>query len=401
MFALRVLKVAKVALRRGLADARAEVTALYDFHVENGGKMVNFGGYLLPVQYADQGIAASHLHTRSSASLFDVSHMLQTEITGAGCLSYMESVCTADLQNLPANSSILTVFTDERGGVLDDLIVTKISEEHLYVVSNAAMKLQDQAHLLRALEEHKKRNAASDIRVKFFEPQERGLVALQGPHAARVLQRFTDVDLSRLYFMTSTEAAVCGSGACRITRCGYTGEDGFEISVPAIKAVDIAREILKEEEVKLAGLGARDSLRLEAGLCLYGSDLTAETTPVEAALTWLVSKRRRERSDFPGADVVLAQIRDGSKRKRVGLVAEAGPPARHGTPVLDGGGDQVGSVTSGCPSPTLGKNIAMAYVPTALAKAGTRFKLKIRDKLYDAVTAKMPFVPSNYYTKPK
>ncbi|RZC42052.1 aminomethyltransferase, mitochondrial [Asbolus verrucosus] len=313
----------------------------------------------------------------------------------------MESICTADLQNFPNNSSVLTVFTNDQGGVLDDLIITKISQDHLYVVSNAAMKKQDQAHLLKALENHKKNSPSSNIKVKFFEPQERGLVALQGPKAAEVLQKLTDVDLTKLYFMTSAEATVCGAGACRITRCGYTGEDGFEISMPAIKAVDISRELIRNGDVKLAGLGARDSLRLEAGMCLYGSDLTAETTPVEAALTWLIAKRRREARDFPGAEVILKQIKEGPQKKRVGLVADSGPPARHGSAVVDDNGNVIGSVTSGCPSPSLNKNIAMAYVPSAYSKNGSKLSLKIREKLYSAVVTKMPFVPSNYYTKPK
>ncbi|XP_044260537.1 aminomethyltransferase, mitochondrial [Tribolium madens] len=402
MLSSRVLNWGTRVLRRGFAsDAKAEVTALYDFHVENGGKMVNFGGFMLPVQYSDLGIAASHLHTRKNASLFDVSHMLQTEISGSDCLAYMESLCTADLKTLPPNTSTLTVFTNEKGGVLDDLIITKISDDHLYVVSNAAMKKQDQQHLLKALDNHKKSNPNSNIKMKFFEPSERGLVALQGPKAAEVLQKMIDVDLSKLYFMTSTEATVCGCGACRVTRCGYTGEDGFEISMPAIKQVDITREIMKDGAVKLAGLGARDSLRLEAGMCLYGNDLTSETTPIEAALTWLVAKRRRESRDFPGAETIVSQIKNGASRKRVGLIADGGPPARHGTPIVDSNGNEIGSVTSGCPSPSLGKNIAMAYVPTDLSKNGTKHNLKIRDKIYSAVVTKMPFVPSNYYNKPK
>lgn len=173
----------------------------------------------------------------------------------------MESLCTADLQNLPINSSVLTVFTNEQGGILDDLIITKISDTHLYVVSNAAVKKQDQAHLSQALTSYKKADPSSNITLRFFEPLERGLIALQGPKAASILQKHTDVDLSKLYFMTSSEGTVCGAGACRITRCGYTGEDGFEISMPAIKSIDIAREIVKDENVKLAGLGSRDSLR--------------------------------------------------------------------------------------------------------------------------------------------
>ncbi|KAJ8957893.1 hypothetical protein NQ318_001889 [Aromia moschata] len=389
------------AKRSYSSDAKAEVTALYDFHLENGGKIVNFGGFLLPVQYNDLSIVNSHLFTRKSASLFDVSHMLQTEIRGEGCIPYFESLCTADVGGLKDNAASLTVFTNESGGILDDLIVTKVSEDHLYVVSNAARKEHDKNHLLQALEELKKANPSTDVKIRFYEPLERGLLALQGPKAAEILGNVTDVDLSRLYFMNSTVGNVANIKDCRITRCGYTGEDGFEISVLASEAVTLARELLSNEKVKLAGLGARDSLRLEAGLCLYGNDITIETTPVDAALTWLVSKKRREQRNFPGAEAILKQIGEGSSVKRIGLVSESGPPARQGAAILSEDGRELGKVTSGCPSPTLGYNVAMGYVPTSHSKTGTKVSLKIRDKLYDAVVAKMPFVKSNYYTKPK
>jgi len=394
--------LAKTSLVRSFAsDAKGEVTALYGFHQQHGGKIVNFGGYMLPVQYSDLGIAASHIHTRKSASLFDVSHMLQTEVVGKDCIDYLESVCTADLHGLDLNSAVLTVFTDANGGILDDLIVSKIQEDHLFIVSNAARKQHDQQHLLRALDSHKKKNPSTNIKMTFFDPKERSLVALQGPQASQALQSLTDVDLDRLFFMNTTVGNVGGICECRITRCGYTGEDGFEISMPSDKAVQIAELLLKSRDVKLAGLGARDSLRLEAGLCLYGNDITTDTTPVEGALTWLVSKKRREAKNFPGAEAILRQIKEGSQKKRIGLVAESGPPARQGALVVSEDGNEIGKVTSGCPAPSLGKNIAMAYVPTGLSKVGTKMGLKIRDKVYPAVVSKMPFVPSHYYNKPK
>ncbi|XP_019869250.2 aminomethyltransferase, mitochondrial [Aethina tumida] len=398
---IKTLKHSQILQRTFASDAKGEVTSFYDFHGENGGKIVNFGGFLLPVQYADLSIVNSHLHTRKNASLFDVSHMLQTEIKGKDCIQYLETVCTADIQGLSNNSASLTVFTNQNGGILDDLIVTKVADDHLYVVSNAAMKNQDKNHMLQALETHKKKNPSSNISIQFFEPLERGLLALQGPKAAEALQKLVEVDLSQLYFMNTTTGSVANVPNCRITRCGYTGEDGFEISMPAKDGVKIAKELLNNESVKLAGLGARDSLRLEAGLCLYGNDITPETTPIDAALTWLVAKRRRTTADFPGAETILKQIKEGSLRKRIGVVSESGPPARHGAAIVDETGKEVGKITSGCPAPSLGKNVAMGYVPTDLSKVGTKLSLKIREKLYPAVVSKMPFVKANYYNKPK
>ncbi|KAK9880646.1 hypothetical protein WA026_011885 [Henosepilachna vigintioctopunctata] len=382
-------------------QSKGEKTALYDFHVEKGGKIVNFGGFLLPVQYSDLSITASHIHTRTKASIFDVSHMLQTEVKGNHSLEYLESICTADLKNLQNNSSVLTIFTNEKGGIYDDLIITKIANDHLYIVSNAAMKEQDQQILTTALQNYKTRNSNCNIDLKFFSPLEKGLLALQGPKAAENLQKLTDVDLQKLYFMTSTIGRVGNVENCRITRCGYTGEDGFEISMPAERQREVAETLLRDENVKMAGLGARDTLRLEAGLCLYGSDMDQSTTPVEAALTWLVSKSRREKQNFPGAQTIIDQIKNGCLRKRVGIISEAGPPARYGTKIVNENNEQIGDITSGCPAPTLGKNISMGYIQTENSKIGTKISLRIRDKLYNGVVTKMPFVVSHYYNKPK
>nr|CAH7714095.1 unnamed protein product [Callosobruchus chinensis] len=402
MISTKVIRgLCKNVLKRTFATEKGEVTALYDFHVQKGGKIVNFGGFMLPVQYSDLSIVNSHLFTRANASLFDVSHMLQTEIRGKHCVEYFETICTADIQGLANNSGTLTVFTNDKGGILDDLIVTKISEDQLFVVSNAAMKDHDQKHILKALENYKKANPAADIKITFLEPKDRSLLALQGPKAAEALQKLTSTDLSSLYFMTSTVGDVAGAKDCRITRCGYTGEDGFEISIPSEASVKVANALLENESVKLAGLGARDSLRLEAGLCLYGSDITTETTPIEAALTWLVQKRRRELKNFPGAEVILNQIKDGSAVKRIGIIAESGPPARHGAVILSEDEKKLGEITSGCPSPSISKNIAMGYVPTPYSKVGTKVKLQIRNKLYDAIVSKMPFVSAHYYNPPK
>ncbi|GJQ85371.1 hypothetical protein Trydic_g10145 [Trypoxylus dichotomus] len=404
MFSKNVTRLAKRVCNRYFADCteNAAKTALYDFHVQNGGKMVNFGGFLLPVQYGDYGIVKSHQFTRSSASLFDVSHMLQTEIRGDDSLEFLETICTVDLENMQKNSAGLAVFTNEKGGILDDLIVTKIGFDHLYLVSNAARREDDQQLLMTALEVFKCKYPKTDVRIQFFQPRDRSLLALQGPKAAEVLQKFTPINLTRLYFMKSTIASVCGVELCRVTRCGYTGEDGFEISLPSVKAEDVAKELLSDEHVKLAGLGARDSLRLEAGLCLYGADITEETTPIEATLAWLISKRRRKILGFPGSDIIMNQITDGPIIKRIGLIFADGPPARQGCVVLDESGDKVlGSVTSGCPAPSLGRNIAMAYVPVGYSAPDTKLRVKIRDKLYNAVVSKMPFIQTKYYLPPK
>ncbi|GLG99784.1 Aminomethyltransferase, partial [Gryllus bimaculatus] len=311
--------------------ARAEGpqrTPLYELHVAQGAKMVAFSGFLLPVAYAAQGIAASHLHTRSEAcaSLFDVSHMMQTEVRGKDAVEFMESLCTADLRGLPDNVSALTAFTDPiTGGILDDLIVTKTPLGYLHVVSNASRRAEDQQIMLRAERAFAARGKC--VRLRFFGAEERALLALQGPGAARALQPLTEVDVGQLRFMGSTLAEVAGAPA-RLTRCGYTGEDGVEVAVAADRAAHVAQALLDSAhaDVRPAGLGARDSLRLEAGLCLYGNDIDHTTTPVEAGLTWIIGKRRREAADFPGAAVVLRQLREGPKRRRVGLRAVAGGP---------------------------------------------------------------------------
>ncbi|GAB0086896.1 Aminomethyltransferase [Sergentomyia squamirostris] len=388
---------------RGLASsAAAEKTSLYDFHVANQGKMVNFGGFLLPVQYGDFGIAASHNHTRTKASIFDVSHMLQTYVRGSAAIDCMESISTADIGNLSTGTSTLTVFTNERGGILDDLIITRVSDSVLYVVSNAGCRQQDQDLMSEAVERFRRRGKNVDI--EFLEPKDRALLAVQGPEAVKCLQKICDYDLRYLHFMTSTKADVAGIENCRVTRCGYTGEDGVEISIPADRAVHIAETLMncREGSVKMAGLGARDSLRLEAGLCLYGSDIDQDTTPIEANLAWLVAKRRRTEANFPGAKTIVDQLKNGCVRRRVGIRATSGPPARHGVEIFsEDSEEKIGILTSGCPSPSLGGNVGMGYVKEAFKKTGTKIQLKIRDKFYPAEVAKMPFVPANYYNKPK
>jgi len=326
--------------------------------------------------------------------------MLQTFISGKDAIECFESLTTADVAGLAKGSGTLTVFTNDKGGILDDLIVSRINSKFLYVVSNAARKEHDSQLIRDCVDRF--RAKSKEVDVKFFDPLERALLAFQGPAAANVLQKLTAINISKLYFMNTTEAEVAGVADCRITRCGYTGEDGFEISIPAHKGSFVAEALLdsKVGNVKLAGLGARDSLRLEAGMCLYGSDIWEETTPIEAGLAWLVAKRRRAEANFPGANVVLSQLKSGCSQRRVGVKMPAGPPARHGVEIY-ANGERIGEITSGCPSPTLGTNIAMGYVKEQHKKPGTAVQLKIRDKLHNAEITKMPFVPSNYYQQPK
>lgn len=379
------------------SDNAVRKTCLYDLNVKHEGKMVNFAGYLMPVQYGTEGISASHKHTRSHCGLFDVSHMLQTHIHGRDNVKFMESLVVGDIQGLAANQGTLTVYTTTQGGIVDDLIVNKTSSGFLYVVSNAGCRDKDLALLNSSLAVAKQQGLDVDVEIL----NDRGLLAIQGPLMSSLLQPHVDINLSQLYFMTTSVATVCGVPNCRITRCGYTGEDGVEVSVPPEAAEDIVSKLLRASTgaLKLAGLGARDSLRLEAGLCLYGNDMDENVNPVEASLAWLIGKRRRAAADFPGAGQILHQLKtsEGGKR-RVGFISK-GPPARGHTPIYSKDGQLIGEVTSGCPSPSLGVNVSMGYVERAYVKAGTPVQFEIRKKLVDAQVSKMPFVPTNYFVR--
>ncbi|XP_029911085.1 aminomethyltransferase, mitochondrial [Myripristis murdjan] len=377
--------------RASSAEAALKKTPLFDFHREQGGKMVEFAGWSMPVQYKDSHIV-SHMHTREHCSIFDVSHMLQTKVHGKDRVKFMESLVVADVGELQDNQGTLSLFTNEKGGIMDDLIVTKTDQGYLYIVSNAGCADKDSAHMKARLAEFKA--AGLDVDLEFLDE---ALIAVQGPSMSRVLQAGLKEDLGKLTFMTSTLATVFGVPGCRVTRCGYTGEDGVEISVPRSRVVELTEKMLANSEVKLAGLGARDSLRLEAGLCLYGNDIDETTTPVEATLVWTIGKRRRQTKDFPGAAIIVPQIKAKTARKRVGLVS-TGPPVRQHTPILSSDGKVIGEVTSGCPSPCLKKNVAMGYVDAAFAKNGTALQVEVRKKAVPAVVSKMPFVPTNYYS---
>ncbi|XP_059572125.1 aminomethyltransferase, mitochondrial isoform X1 [Alligator mississippiensis] len=380
--------------RRGWASAwqvGLKQTPLHDFHQQHGGKMVPFAGWSMPVQYTYSHLE-SHMHTRQHCSLFDVSHMLQTKVFGRDRVKFMESLVVGDIAELKPDQGTLSLFTNEKGGIIDDLIVTSTSEQHLYVVSNAGCSDKDLALMQTRAQEL--RAAGNDVHLEVWE---NALLALQGPSAVRVLQAGVSDDLAKLPFMSSAVMDVFGVPGCRVTRCGYTGEDGVEISLPAGRVVELAERLLDDPDVWLAGLAARDSLRLEAGLCLYGNDIDETTTPVEASLVWTLGKRRRAAMDFPGAAIIVPQIKEKPKCKRVGLMS-TGPPIRQHTRILDLEGRTVGTVTSGCPSPCLQKNIAMGYIKSEHSKVDTVLTVEVRKKNYSALVSKMPFVPTRYYT---
>ena len=358
-------------------------TPLYDLHVARGARIVAFAGYAMPVQYR-LGIIAEHLHTRTQAGLFDVSHMGQIMLHGAAAAGALEALVPGDLQALAPGRMRYTLLLNDRGGILDDLIVTRVAGGLMLVV-NAARKAADLAHLQARLE-----------RSVTIEPRfDRALLALQGPAAAAVLARHT-AGVERLPFMTASEVAVAGV-PCFVSRSGYTGEDGFEISVAGDGAVALAERLLAEPQVAPIGLGARDSLRLEAGLCLCGHDIDETTTPVEAALTWTIGGRRREAGDFPGAAIILRQLAEGPARKRVGIRPDGRAPAREGTAILDPEGAPLGHVTSGGFGPSVNAPIAMGYVAAGRAAPGTALSLVVRDVPRPAHVAPLPFVPTRYY----
>lgn len=363
-------------------------TPLHSLHEELGGKMVPFAGYSMPVQYP-LGVMGEHNHTREKAGLFDVSHMGQVVITGKDADKWLETLVPGNIIDLKQNKIRYTMFTNENGGILDDLMITK-RENDIFMVVNAACKEQDIAHMRAHLPDHLELNELTD----------RALVALQGPMAASVMARFVD-GADEMGFMSYAEVEICGA-ECFISRCGYTGEDGHEISIPANKADEVCRALLAEPEVEAIGLGARDSLRLEAGLCLYGHDITTDTTPIEGALQWSIGKRRREEGGFPGAEIILGQLANNDiSRKRVGILPTGRAPAREGTEILDANDTVIGVITSGGFGPTFGGPVAMGYVTTENSQDGTDVFLLVRKKKLDAKIASMPFVPQRYYRKPK
>ncbi len=356
---------------------------LFDLHEQLGARLVPFAGYHLPVQFS--GIMDEHKHCRAAAGLFDVSHMGQLRISGADRIAAIESLIPGDIAGLQPGQMRYSQLTNDAGGILDDLIVTNMGD-HLFLVVNGACKTEDLAHM----------QARIGDRVKIEHPETRALLALQGPAAAAALARLTDSDLTAMLFMTAKAMTVAGID-CLVSRSGYTGEDGFELSVADTEAMALAEALMAQPEVKPIGLGARDSLRLEAGLCLYGHDLNEETSPAEAVLMWSISKRRREQGGFPGATIIQQQLANGVTRKRVGLQPQGRAPAREGAEITDDDGNNIGIVTSGGFAPSLGAPIAMGYVATANAQVGTSVNLILRGTPIPARITKMPFVPQRYY----
>ena len=357
-------------------------TPLDALHRALGAKMVAFAGWDMPVSYPD-GVMAEHAAARTRAALFDVSHMCQAELRGDAPAAALEALVPGGITTLTPGRARYTIFTNDRGGILDDLIVTAAGD-HLYLVLNAARRAHDLQHLRESL----------PAGVEVVERTDLALLALQGPEAAGVMAALLPAT-GDLRFMDSLTGEIDGV-AVRVSRLGYTGEDGFEISLPAQAAEDLARRLLDHDAVSPAGLGARDSLRLEAGLCLYGQDIDESTTPAEAGLGWAIPKRRRAAADFPGAGVILRQLQDGPPRRLTGLRPAGRAPARAGTEVAEPGGDRIGRVTSGGFGPTLGAPVSMGYVEAAHAHEGAELHLMIRGKPHPATVTPLPFVPHRY-----
>jgi aminomethyltransferase len=370
-----------------MTDTTLLKTPFYDLHVEAGARMVPFAGYDMPVQYP-LGIKKEHLHTREKAGLFDVSHMGQVKLKGEHAAQALEALVPVDMIDLPMLKQRYALFTNEQGGVLDDLMVTRV-EDGLFLVVNAACKEQDIAHL--------KANLDDSVAVEVLD--DKALLALQGPEAKNVMAKLAPESTS-MVFMTAKTLDI-GGISCFVTRSGYTGEDGFEISVAKDKAAELAQMLLAEEVVEWIGLGARDSLRLEAGLCLYGHELNTDITPVEASLNWAISKARRpdgiRAGGYPGADIIGKQMTAGAPRKRIALLPQGKMPVRDGAEIVTEDQTQVGVVTSGGFGPSLNVPIAMALVDAAAAKSDQPLFAIVRGKSIPVDVTSLPFVKQNYY----
>lgn len=371
------------------ASGRLGRTALYDRHLALGARMVPFAGYEMPVQFRE-GIIAEHAHTRNAAGVFDVSHMGQAVVSARDhqtAAEALERLVPGDLLGLAPGRIRYTQFTNASGGIIDDLMVSRpaspAQEGRLVLVVNASRKEVDYAWLAQHLPED----------VKLTRSEDRSLLALQGPKAEAVLTRYCP-QAAALSFMASIPARFDGVDF-HLARSGYTGEDGYELSVPTDHVLTVYDRLLSDPDVKPIGLGARDSLRLEAGLCLYGHDIDETTSPVEADLTWSIGKRRRTEGGFMGVGRIAEELKDGSRRRRVGILPEGRAPAREGTAIM-ADGRSIGRLTSGGFGPTLGRPIAMGYVEREFSAPGTRIDLMVRDKPLAAQVVSLPFVPHRY-----
>ena len=371
------------------ASPDLQQTPLHPLHLEQGARMIPFAGYDMPVQYP-LGVKAEHLHTRKHAGLFDVSHMGQLFLKGVKAGEWLESLVPVDIIDLPTGRQRYALFTNEQGGVLDDLMVSRFASDCLYLVVNGACKEQDIAHLQAHL--------TDDVQIERLD--DRALLALQGPEAAEALGRFAP-EVRKMIFMDSRRIAIEGV-ECFVSRSGYTGEDGYELSIPASESDRVCRLLLEQPEVELIGLGARDSLRLESGLCLYGHDITPSTTVVEASLTWAISKARRiggvRAGGFPGADIILQQTgSETQESRRVGLLGSSRAPVREGTVLMNTEGETIGKVTSGTFGPTLGRPVAMAYLAKDYASINTEVFASVRGRALPMTVSEMPFVEQRYF----
>eukprot|EP01120_Amphizonella_sp_Union-15-10_P015654 TRINITY_DN808_c0_g1_i1.p1 TRINITY_DN808_c0_g1~~TRINITY_DN808_c0_g1_i1.p1 ORF type:complete len:400 (-),score=82.13 TRINITY_DN808_c0_g1_i1:52-1251(-) len=380
--------------RKNYSTETRKRTPLFDVHSRLKAQMVPFCGWSMPLRYEDQGIIESHLHTRAHVSLFDVSHMGQLICSGPDREAFIETLTVADLKSLERGQATLSMITNNEGGIIDDTIVTNRGD-HVYFVVNAGCFEKDLNHVRSLLQSFKDKGGKAEISVI----SDRALIAIQGPKSEEILSKFTNPSqLSSMKFMTGDFLNINGIPDVYVQRSGYTGEDGFEISIPASSATGIVESLLSSENVKMAGLGARDTLRLEAGLCLYGNDIDEGTTPKSAGLLWTISKRRRESGGFIGDKVILDEIKDVKDivHKRVGLVVE-GRPARHGAKVFDTNTEQeIGHVTSGTYGPSVKKNIAMSYIKTKYSKIGTKVKVNVGGKFYGGTVTKMPWITPGY-----
>jgi len=365
-------------------------TALYEFHVENGAKMVPFAGYDMPVQYP-LGVMKEHAHTREKAGLFDVSHMGQVIVKGSdygAAATALETLIPVDILDLKKDRQRYGFFINEAGGIMDDLMLANRGD-HVFVVVNAACKAADITHMRANLRD-----------VTVTEITDRALLALQGPASEAVLTKL-DPRAAQMRFMDVATLSLAGV-ECWVSRSGYTGEDGYEISIPAVQATNLAKQLVEDDDVELIGLGARDSLRLEGGLCLYGHDVDSQTTPTQAALNWAIQKVRRTGGDregsFPGSDIVLPELANGATRKRVGLLPEGRAPMREGVILFATPEDEtpIGSITSGGFGPSIGGPIAMGYVPADLSVLGTVVFGELRGKRRPLTVTSLPFIPANF-----
>jgi aminomethyltransferase len=393
MALLTEMRVVQNALPDDATPAPLLTTPLDAWHRRNGARMVPFAGYAMPVQYdfigelaarCKGGVMAEHLHTRAHAGLFDVSHMGQARLIGRGVAMELEKLVPGDIVGLKPGRQRYTLLTNEAGGIIDDLMVARLDEDVLFLVVNASRKDVDFTHIAANLPES----------VTLTPLEDRALLALQGPEAAAVMARVSPT-AAALPFMGIAQTTI-GTTECLVSRSGYTGEDGFEISVPAHSTEAIAETLVQQLEVVPIGLGARDSLRLEAGLCLYGNDLDELTSPIEAALTWVIGKRRKLNWDFPGGLVMRDQLDNGPVRRRVGIRPDGRAPARAQTTIVAEDGTEAGVITSGGFGPSVNGPVSMGYVRKDLAADGTKLALIVRGKAIPATVVPLPFAPHRY-----